>query len=314
MSIVAAGMVLCGSNNVFDVECSDGIIRRCSIKGKKLKDSGGNTTGYYNPLAPGDTVDIESASPDDFQAQIRALRPRKNAFVRWNLKGRAPQILAANVDYVVLVTTPDEPPFRPRFIDRALVQAEHDGVTPLIASNKCDLPFSAGMEERLSLWQSLGYRTLRASAKSGAGLAELKEILSGKLSVFAGQSGVGKSSLINALGTARSQKTGKLSEKYNRGNHTTSKGVLLRLGDMAIIDTPGVRRFIPFGIEPGELAWYFPEMRPLAGQCAFGLSCSHTVETGCAVLEALKAGRLDKERYESWRRMYAGLETGDWGD
>ena len=129
------GTVLAGTNNVFEVECDDGVIRSCSIKGKVLK----SEKEYYNPLAPGDIVEIEADSIDEDKGQITALVPRKNEFVRWNVKGRCPQLLAANVDYMILVTTPCEPPFRPRFIDRELAQAEMLGLTPVIVCNKYDL-------------------------------------------------------------------------------------------------------------------------------------------------------------------------------
>ena len=129
------GTVLAGSNNIFEVECEDGNTRSCSIKGKILK----SDTEYYNPLAPGDIVKIEVDSIDDEKGQIKELVPRKNKFVRWNVKGRCPQLLAANIDYVILVTTPEEPPFRPRFIDRELIQAELQNLNPVIVLNKCDL-------------------------------------------------------------------------------------------------------------------------------------------------------------------------------
>ena len=129
------GTVLAGTNNVFEIECDDGVIRNCSIKGKVLK----SDKEYYNPLAPGDVVEIEVDEMSDEKGQILSLVPRKNEFVRWNVKGRCPQLLAANVDYMILVTTPDEPPFRPRFIDRELAQAEMLGLTPVVVCNKYDL-------------------------------------------------------------------------------------------------------------------------------------------------------------------------------
>ena len=129
------GTVIAGTNNLFTVECEDGVTRNCTIKGKVLK----SEKTFYNPLAPGDQVQIEIDPINDEKGQVLSLSPRKNTFLRWNVKGRCPQLLASNLDYLILVTTPDEPPFRPRFIDRALCQAEHQGITPIVVCNKFDL-------------------------------------------------------------------------------------------------------------------------------------------------------------------------------
>ena len=316
------GLVLSGSNNIFQVECEDSIIRQCSIKGKKLKAS----MGYYNPLSPGDYVLIEEDKLVETEGQIIDLVPRKNAFVRWNVKGRAPQLLAANLDYIVIVTTPDEPPFRPRFIDRALAQAENQGIEPIIVCNKCDIPLSQEVEQRLQIWESLGYCVLRISAKTGEGLPQFAQMLEGKLSAFMGQSGVGKSSLINVLDSTCVLKTGSLSEKYGRGTHTTTKGTLLHLtlnesllggryGAIAsIIDTPGVRRFVLHDIDSKDLALYFRDMAPFVGHCTFGMSCSHLHEKGCAIQEALACGKIHPERYDSWLRICDEIDNGTWAD
>ena len=291
------GTVLSGSNNVFVVECEDNTIRHCSIKGKKLK----NSLGYYNPLAPGDIVEIQIDELSNELGQILSFVPRKNEFVRWNVKGRAPQLLAANLDYLMIVTTPDEPPFRPRFIDRALAQAEYAGITPIIVCNKYDLTADEDVEFRLS---------------------DLED----KLSAFVGQSGVGKSSLINVLDSTCVLKTGSLSEKYGRGTHTTTKGTLIHLtlnealmggrqnAVADIIDTPGVRRFVLHDIAAEDLALYFREMKPLVGTCSFGMSCRHHKEPGCKILEAVHAGVISEERYESWQRICQEITSGSWED
>ena len=318
------GILISGSNNSFDVNCEDGILRRCSIKGKKLKTEG----GFYNPLCPGDVLEIEEDELSRDTGRISALVPRKNGFMRWNVKGRAPQLLAANVDLLLCVTTPDEPPFRPRFIDRALAQAEQAGIEAVIVCNKWDLPSaeSPDLHMRLSDWEGLSYRVVTVSARTGEGLIELAELIEEKQCVLIGQSGVGKSSLINALDASYALKTGGLSEKYGRGTHTTTKGVLLRVHIKnsltggrqnvytSLIDTPGVRRFVLHDIEPENLALYFREMRPLIGKCSFGMSCSHISESGCKILEAVHAGVISEERYESWLRIREELLTGSWAD
>ncbi len=318
------GIIISGSNNVFEVECDDGVIRQCSLKGKKLKEAG----NYYNPLCPGDYVEIEKDTHSEGEGQILSLVERKNAFVRYNVKGRLPQLLVANVDLLLCVTTPDEPPFRPRFIDRALAQAEQAGIEPIIICNKCDLDeiHNEEIKKRLSSWEELGYTVLGVSAKTHEGFEQLAALMEGKLCAFVGQSGVGKSSIINSLDSSFVLRVGGLSEKYGRGTHTTTKGVLLHLEinealtggrhgvKTTVIDTPGVRRFVLNDIEADDLALYFREMKDHVGQCSFGMSCSHTHEKGCKILAGLENGSISQERYESWERIAHEIKTGSWAD
>lgn len=323
------GTVLSGSNNIFEVESineEDGssFIRSCTLKSKRLK----SDKKYYNPLAPGDVVEIEVDDMEDKKGQITNLVPRKNEFVRWNVKGRAPQLLAANLDYILLVTTPEEPDFRPRFIDRELAQAEHQDITPVIVVNKCDLPMAQDpdFQFRLSNWEELGYKVFRISAKTGEGLTELAGFIQGKLCALVGQSGIGKSSLVNVLDDTCVLKTGSLSKKYGKGSHTTTKGTLMHIklkeslvGGIhgpatSIIDTPGVRRFVLHDIPAEDLALYFKEMAPMVGQCTFGMSCTHTSEPGCKILEAVYSGVISEERFDSWKRICEEIRTGSWCD
>lgn len=318
------GLILNGSKNVFEVECEDAVIRSCSIKGKVLKAS----EGYYNPLAPGDVVELSDDSLEDTKGSIVDLVPRKNEFVRWNIKKRCPQLLAANLDYLLIVTTPDQPPFRPRFIDRALAQAEFEDITPVIVCNKYDIPAAQdeAFQERLSAWEAIGYRVLRLSAKTGEGMMELASLLAGHLSAFVGQSGVGKSSLINVLDNDVVLKTGSLSQKYGRGTHTTTKGSLLHIqldealmGGLKeqsadIIDTPGVRRFLLHDIHAENLALYFKDFKPFLGKCTYGMSCTHTNEKGCAIKEAVANGAIHQCRYESWNIIAEEMRTGSFED
>ena len=324
------GTVLSGTNNIFEIECDDkndddvNIIRFCSFKSKRLK----LTEKFYNPLAPGDRVLIEIENSEDEKGQILSLIPRKNAFIRWNVKGRAPQLLAANLDYIILVTTPAEPEFRPRFIDRELIQAEYQNLTPIILVNKYDLPESqdADFQNRLAIWEELGYKVLRISAKSGEGLPELAQLITGRLSALVGQSGVGKSSLVNVLDNTCVLKTGSLSKKYGKGSHTTTKGTLMHIhlnesivGGVqnvfaSIIDTPGVRRFVLNDIASEDLALYFREFEPLIGKCKFGTRCKHEAEPGCKILEAVQNGTISEERFESWKRIKEEIKTGSWED
>ena len=326
------GLITAGTNNLFTIECEDEVIRNCTIKGKVLK----SDKQFYNPLAPGDVVEIEVDPLNDKKGQVISLEPRKNTFLRWNVKGRCPQLLASNLDYLILVTTPDMPPFRPRFIDRALAQAEHQGITPVVVCNKYDLAQQMQMagredefeevENRLSIWENLGYKVMKISAKTGEGMTEFAGLLENHLSAFVGQSGVGKSSLINVLDNSCVLKTGSLSQKYGRGCHTTTKGTLIHLilneslvdgiqGRKAnIIDTPGIRRFVLDDVSADDLALYFREFEPFIGKCKFGLNCKHETEPECAVRDAVEQGKISDERFDSWRRISEEIRTGSWCD
>jgi ribosome biogenesis GTPase len=301
------GLVVRGSRNLFTVRAGGDEIE-CRIKGKVLK----GVEGYYNPLAPGDVVEIENG-------MITGLEERRNCFARFNQKGQAPQLLASNVDLVVCVASIASPPFRPRFIDRALAQAEIAGIPAAIACNKYDLAdpdladgdlADPDIEERLSDFERIGYPVFRLSAKSGMGMDEFRQFISGKFSVMVGQSGTGKSSLINVLIPDLQIKTGEINEKYSRGKHTTTQGVLLESMDgdgeansIRVVDTPGIRRFAIADVKASELIFYMREFAPLAGKCSFGLSCSHQTEIGCKIMEAVCAGVIHEDRYESFIRI-----------
>jgi len=274
------------------------------IKGKVLK----NSVGYYNPIAPGDIVEVEGGL-------ITSLEQRRNFFARFNQKGQMPQILASNVDLVLCVTSPFSPPFRPRFIDRVLLQSEAAGIKAAIICNKYDLAYEhenetlqddlLDAEERLSDFDRIGFTVLRISALKGSGMDELKRLISGKFSVLVGQSGVGKSSIINALVPGLQTKTGSINVKFDRGNHTTTQPAMLEVPDYnaQIIDTPGIRRFAPALINSDEVILNMREFAPLAGKCSYGMSCSHETEAGCKIMEAVAAGVIHEDRYESFLRI-----------
>jgi ribosome biogenesis GTPase len=302
------GMVVRGSRNIFTVKSEDerGTEFECRIKGKILK----GVEGFYNPLAPGDRVRFELGSVRDETGLILGLEERRNLLTRFNQKGQAPQLLAANVDMILCVTTPVSPPFRPRFLDRALVQGEIANVTTVIVCNKYDLSVDdPDVEERLEDFSRIGYQVLRISAKTGEGMERFRKLVRNRSSVLLGQSGVGKSSLINALVPGRNIREGAINEKYDRGNHTTTISLMEKIPGMGggnetyIIDTPGIRRFVPQGITGDELVYYMREFAPLAGKCTYGLSCSHVTEPGCKIMEAVAAGVIHEDRYESFLRI-----------
>jgi ribosome biogenesis GTPase len=304
------GLVVRGSRNIFTVKNDgDGAVFECRIKGKVLK----GVEGFYNPLAPGDRVRFSVR--DAGMGLILGLEERRNLLTRFNQKGQAPQLLAANVDQILCVTTPASPPFRPRFLDRVLVQAEIAGIEPLIVCNKQDLSVEdPDVEERLEEFSRIGYRILRVSAKTGEGMDAFRRAAKGKRSAMLGQSGVGKSSLINALVPGQNIPVGAINEKYDRGNHTTTISLMVEVpvpaaeSGTSIIDTPGIRRFVPHGIAPEDLIHYMREFAGLAGKCVYGLSCSHVTEPGCKVMEAVHAGAIHEDRYESYLRIRDELQ------
>jgi ribosome biogenesis GTPase len=265
---------------------------------------------------------------------ILGLENRRNVFTRKNPKGlgaihsTASQILAANADMVLCVTTPASPPFRPRFLDRVLLQADAAGIKPVILCNKYDLinedevsGIVLDVEERLEDFRRIGYEALCISAKTGGGIAELRSLIQGCFSVLVGQSGVGKSSIINALlpdspaKPAPNIRVGTINEKYDRGNHTTTQASMVEIAPGTfLIDTPGIRRFVPDGIAPGDVILHMREFAPLAGKCAYGLSCSHRTEPGCKIMEAVAAGVIHEDRYESFLRIQDELLGKNYAD
>jgi ribosome biogenesis GTPase / thiamine phosphate phosphatase len=297
-----SGEVLFGINTIYTV-LVDGERVQCRIKGKQLKEK----SRSYNPIAPGDMVTVVRDAVHASHGMIHALAPRRTRLARWNKKGRAPQVLAANADIAVCVTCPSSPPFRPRFIDRLIVAAETGGLSPWIVLNKCDLGCPEDVEERLQRYADMGYEVRRCSARTGEGVAGLAAGLHGATTVLVGQSGVGKSSLINALCPGLDLRIGALSAKYDRGNHTTIVSVLHEAPNgMRIIDTPGVRELEIADVLPEEIGYHFREIAGLMGGCSYQ-PCLHADEPGCAVAAGVESGTVHPDRYESYLRILEEL-------
>ncbi len=295
------GTIANGINNIFTVTGRFGTAE-CRIKGKVLKDSEGD----YNPLAAGDEVMFLPEENDPGKGKILSRTKRRNALVRWNKKGRAPQTISANIDLLVCVTSPFSPPFRPRFLDRLLVAAEAAGIPAAVCMNKIDHGTDAEIEERLAVFEDEGCPVFRVSAADGTGMAAFEDFIAGKRAAFVGQSGVGKTSLLNRIAPGVSRKVGRLSEKYNRGCHTTVLAHLEAWARGEIIDTPGVREFEIHGVPSQSLHRYFGEFGIYAEGCAYA-GCTHVHEPDCAVRKAVEEEEILFDRYESYLRIYDDL-------
>ncbi len=243
---------------------------------------------------------------------ITEILPRRNRLSRRSavpMPGALPQeqVIAANLDLVLPVFAAASPPPKWNMLDRYLAAAGAAGIPAMLCITKLDLA-DAGAEpdlmEAVSEYERIGCQSLLTSAVTGRGLAELKAALRGRTTILLGKSGVGKSSLLNALEPGLGARVGEISRFSGKGRHTTSASVLVPLsGGGALVDTPGVREFGLWDVSADELIEYFPEMRPFAGKCRFGLGCSHDEEPGCAVRRAVMAGQVSPRRYVSYIKL-----------
>lgn len=295
------GIVIKNTGSWYIVRTADGSERNCKIKGN-LRLKGFRCT---NPVAVGDNVEIEVK--DDGTAFIRSILPRRNYIIRRasNLS-REFQILAANLDMAVLVVTLVNPETSTVFIDRFLATAEAYNVPVTIVFNKIDLLTEPEDRELLDaviyLYRSIGYTVVPMSVLTGDGLDLLRDELRGKTALFSGNSGVGKSSIINLLVPDAKLKVGDISEVHHTGMHTTTFSEMLDIpGNNAghIIDTPGVKGFGTIDFEKSEIAHYFPEIFKVSKECKYN-NCTHTHEPGCAVLAAVEKSLISQSRYNSY--------------
>lgn len=309
-TVLGVGRVIKNTGSSYIVRLDDGRELPCRIKGN-FRIKGIRTT---NPVAVGDIVTVTEAADDaDY---ITEISPRRNYIIRRasNLSKES-HILASNLDLAILVATLREPSTPTTFIDRFLATAEAYSVPAALVVNKMDMWDDDDRElgaALTNLYTSIGYPVFSVSATTGEGLSQLSDFITGKITLLAGNSGVGKSSLINALVPGAGLRTGEISDIHHTGMHTTTFSEMIDLpGGGALIDIPGVRGFGTIDFEPEEVGHFFPEIFRFSRDCRYG-DCKHTGEPGCAVIPAVEEHYISESRYASYLSILeeASEETG----
>ena len=303
-----SGLVTRSTGSWYDVRTDSGEDVRARIRGKFRLEA--ETLDETNPLAVGDRV--RASRQDDGTAVVTHIEPRENQLSRRAAghRARAEHVIVANVDRAWCVQSTFKPKLNPGFVDRMLIAAEASHIPAGLVLNKSDL--LAGKpraQDALQFWadlyESLGYPVLFTSAETGEGVEAFRHALAGSVSVVSGPSGVGKSSLLNAVQPELGLRVNEVSEKTNKGKHTTTFATLFEVAGGWVADTPGIREFGIWGMEPEELGGYFVEFRPFLDECRFP-NCTHDHEPGCAIQEAVDADAITPERYGSYLAI---LET-----
>ncbi len=293
------------------VQASDGTFFRCATR-RLLKTL---STEQRHVVSAGDQIlfrpvdaklmgaaSLDAPMPEGI---IERIEPRRSVMSR-TVRGKQ-HVIVANVDQMVIVASAAEPRIKPALIDRFLVSAEREKLRPIVCINKIDLVDSADLQPLVGVFSRMGYAVLLVSARQGIGITRLHRELEGHSSVVVGQSGVGKSSLLNAVEPGLALRVAEVSEETQKGKHTTTSARLLPLAHGAgyVVDTPGVRQFALWDVIPAEVAGYFRDLRPFVNHCRFP-NCTHRHEANCAVKDAVADGWLDARRYESYCQLFEG--------
>jgi len=298
------GVVYKSTGSWYTIKSFEGVFYECKIKGK-FRIEGIKST---NPIAVGDQVEFEvETKGDETLGIINKIRPRENYIIRKSVNlSKQTHIIAANVDVAFLLVTLNNPPTFTSFIDRFLVTAQAYQIKAVLLFNKMD---SYNQEEILeinylaALYTSIGYECIYISAKTGKNIDKVKQMMLGKVSMFSGHSGVGKSTLVNILEPTLELKTSEISSQHMQGQHTTTFAEMYDLSFGAqIIDTPGIKGFGVVEVDKQELGNYFPEFFELKGQCKFN-NCLHLQEPKCAIKQALENDTLSWSRYKSYLQI-----------
>lgn len=303
------GTVYKSTGSWYYVKSEDHQFYNCRIKGK-FRMKGIKST---NPIAVGDVVDFDlDETVDEVNGIITNIHDRKNYIVRKSVNlSKQTHIIASNIDIGFLIVTINNPITTTSFIDRFLVTAKAYGIEAILIFNKIDTFDEATLDEQLYLqhtYEQIGYKCLRVSATDNKGVSELMDLMKGKVSMFSGHSGVGKSTLVNAIEPTLNLKTKEISNTHSQGQHTTTFAEMFDLSnDIRIIDTPGIRGFGMVDMEKQEVSDYFPEFFALKEDCKFN-NCLHKEEPHCAVKKALDEDKIAWSRYQSYLKILEGDE------
>jgi ribosome biogenesis GTPase len=292
LTVCRRGRVLAVYGLTSEVETEDGAVYQCATR-RLLKTL---FTEQRHVVAAGDWVYFRPAGRNE--GIIERIEPRRGVISRTSR--RRQHIIATNVDQLVIVSSAAEPYIKPNLIDRFLLTAEQNKLRPLICINKVDLIDPAELQPLIGVYSRMGYQTVLLSARDGAGVDFVRRELKDRSSVVVGQSGVGKSSLLNAIEAGLNLRIGAVSMESEKGKHTTTTARLIRLAMGGyVIDTPDIRQFQLWDVIPAEVADYFRDLRPYVSRCRFP-NCTHSHEADCAIKNAVADGHLDARRYESY--------------